>query len=94
MAGELHDRPAIAVGADGCPLSDLREPDREILRNARIVMIGHSMGMIVVNELLQLFPDLPYESLVYMAGAASVRDTSRAVAPVLEGNRGCTNSTG
>ena len=54
MTGRL-----IAAGADGCPLSDLTEADYQILRNARIVMIGHSMGVIVVNELLQLFPDLP-----------------------------------
>jgi hypothetical protein len=89
MTGRL-----IGTGADGCPLSDLAERDYRILRNARIVMIGHSMGAIIVNELLQLFPDLPYESLVYMAGAASVRDTSRAVTPVLVDNLGCTKFYG
>ena len=89
MTGQL-----IGTGADGCPLFDLTERDYQILRNARIVMIGHSMGAIVVNELLQLFPDLPYEFLVYMAGAASVRDTSRAVTPVLVDNLGCTKFYG
>jgi hypothetical protein len=89
MTGRL-----IGTGADGCPMSDLAERDYQILRNARIVMIGHSMGAIVVNELLHLFPDLPYESLVYMAGAASVRDTSRAVTPVLVDNLGCTKFYG
>jgi pimeloyl-ACP methyl ester carboxylesterase len=83
----------IADGADRCPLI-LTSRDRETLRNARIVMIGHSMGTIVINELLQLFPDLPYESLVYMAGAASVRDTARAATPVLVNNRGCTKFYG
>ena len=83
----------IAPGADGCPPL-LSDEDRETLRNARIVMIGHSMGAIVVNELLQLFPDLPYESLVYMGAAASIRDTSRAVTLVLERNRGCTTFYG
>lgn len=88
---------AIAPGADYCPLDDVPDlppEDLETLRSARIVMIGHSMGTIVINELLQLFPDLPYESLVYMAGAASVRDTSKAVAPVLTRNRGCTKFYG
>lgn len=83
----------IAKGADACPPL-LSDDDRETLRNARIVMIGHSMGAIVVNELLQLFPDLPYESLVYMGGAASIRDTSRAVTRVLVDNRGCTKFYG
>ena len=84
----------ITTGADGCPLSALERRDYDILANAQIVMIGHSMGAIVVNELLHLFPDLPYESLVYMAGAASVRETSRAVTPVLVDNRGCTKFYG
>jgi hypothetical protein len=83
----------IAEGADGCPPL-LSDRDRETLRNARIVMIGHSMGAIVVNELLQLFSELPYESLVYMGGAASIRETSRAVTRVLENNRGCTKFYG
>lgn len=83
----------LGVGADPCPLR-LNTKDGEILSNARILMIGHSMGTIVVNELLQLFPDLPYESLVYMAGAASVGETSRAVTPVLTRNRGCTRFYG
>jgi hypothetical protein len=84
----------VAEGADDCPLTDLEEEDLATLRDARIVMIGHSMGTIVINELLQLFPNLPYESLVYMAGAASVRDTARAVTPVLVNNRGCTKFYG
>ena len=50
--------------------------ERKSLANMRIIMTGHSMGTIVINELVQLFPNLPYENLVYMAGAASVRDTT------------------
>jgi pimeloyl-ACP methyl ester carboxylesterase len=57
-------------------------------------MIGHSMGTIVVNELVQVYPDLPYESLVYMAGAANIRDTQKAVVPLLTQNRGCTRFYG
>lgn len=80
---------SVARGADGCPLA-LTTGDREILERVRITMIGHSMGTIVVNELVQLYPDLPYETLVYMAAAASTRDTARAVVPILRRNQGCT----
>jgi hypothetical protein len=44
-----------------------------------ITLIGHSMGAIVVNEILRSFPDLPYRSIVYMGAAASVRDTLAAL---------------
>jgi pimeloyl-ACP methyl ester carboxylesterase len=44
-----------------------------------ITLIGHSMGAIVVNEILRNFPDLPYRSIVYMGAAASVRDTLAAL---------------
>jgi hypothetical protein len=40
-----------------------------------ITLIGHSMGAIVVNEILSSFPDLPYRNIVFMGAAASVRDT-------------------
>ena len=78
----------ITLDADGCPLDDPKA--KALLANVRITMIGHSMGTIVINELLQLFPTLPYENLVYMAGAANVRDTVRAVTPILLENQGCT----
>ena len=54
-------------------------------------MIGHSMGAIVVNELLESFPHLPYQNVVYMGGAASIRDTQRAIKPVLLAAPGCTH---
>ncbi len=49
------------------------------LQNAKITLIGHSMGGIVVNELVEKFPDLPYSDIVVMASAASVRDTQRVM---------------
>jgi hypothetical protein len=82
---------SITKNADGCPLEEPKKTEaKDLLANMRITMIGHSMGAIVINELVQLFPNLPYENLVYMAGAASVRDTARAVTPILRENRGCT----
>jgi hypothetical protein len=82
----------IEEGADACPLSQgTLQESQETLRRMRLVMIGHSMGSIVANELLQLFPKLPYESIVYMGGAASILSTRQAVSPVLRQNKGCTN---
>jgi hypothetical protein len=89
--------PTIA-GSAGCPLDeferaippDLEDP-KELLPNARIDMIGHSMGAIVVNELLETFPNLPYENVVYMGAAASIRETQRAIKPVLLAAPGCTH---
>lgn len=88
----------IAKGADPCPLPLPEQAEaREILSDKlRITMIGHSMGAIVINELLQAnrYPNLPYEALVYMGGAASVQETAEAVVPVLRDNRGCTKFYG
>ena len=52
---------------------------QDALQDARIAVIGHSMGAIVINELLDLFPDLPYSDVVVMASAASLRDTRRVL---------------
>ena len=52
---------------------------RAALAQAQITMIGHSMGAIVINELLERFGDLPYADIVLMASAASLRDTRRVV---------------
>ena len=49
----------------------------------RITLIGHSMGTMVANELLHEFPQLPYENIVYMAAATSVRDFTTMAEPVL-----------
>lgn len=91
--------PTIA-GSAGCPLDALPgklsmapgEADpKALLADARIDMLGHSMGAIVINELLEAFPRLPYENIVFMGGAASIRDTVRALAPVLRTAPGCSH---
>ena len=84
----------LSTAPDGCPLGPLSPEQRDALQNLRITMIGHSMGTIVLNELVGLYPKLPYEALVYMAGAASIRDTQTAIVPVLRDNRGCTKFFG
>jgi pimeloyl-ACP methyl ester carboxylesterase len=51
-----------------------------------LVLVGHSMGSIVINELLRAFGDeqLPITHIVYLAGAASVRDYEDSVWPFLK----------
>jgi pimeloyl-ACP methyl ester carboxylesterase len=64
------------------PTAEEQEQDRLIraaLANAQITLIGHSMGAIVINALVERFPDLPYTDIVVMASAASLRDTRRVL---------------
>ena len=63
------------------------EEVRNIWREAELTVIGHSMGTIVMNEVIPQHPDLPYRNLVFMGAAASIRDTARAMAPLLEQSR-------
>lgn len=68
-----------------------------------ITLVGHSMGTIVLNQMIREFglttvatPDgksftagvaLPFNRIVYMAGAATVRDYQDSVFPYLRENR-------
>jgi len=56
-------------------------------REWQITLVGHSMGTIIVNQMLrevvQLPLDLPITNIVYMAAAASVRDVLDSVLPYL-----------
>ncbi|MGD9852635.1 MAG: hypothetical protein AB7T38_15365 [Nitrospirales bacterium] len=47
-------------------------------------LIGHSMGTIVLNRVLQEFPDLPVRNIVYMAAACSIDDFRTSVIPYLQ----------
>jgi pimeloyl-ACP methyl ester carboxylesterase len=49
-----------------------------------ITLVGHSMGAIVMNELVRHHYDLPYRNIVYMAAACSIRDWEASVLPYLE----------
>jgi pimeloyl-ACP methyl ester carboxylesterase len=49
----------------------------------KIILIGHSMGTIVANEIVRTHPSLPFSAIVYMAGATSVREFETAVVPYL-----------
>jgi len=60
--------------------------DREAapaLAGAEITVIGASLGTIALNDLISLYPDLPYRNIVYMAAACSIRHFLGTVSPLL-----------
>jgi len=59
-------------------------------RNYQITLIGHSMGTIVLNELVRNHPNLPYTNIVYLAAACSMRDLESSVVPYLAAHPGAT----
>ena len=42
------------------------------------------MGAIIANEIVRVFPKLPYKNIVYMGAASSIRDFRMSVEPVLQ----------
>ncbi len=48
-----------------------------------ITVVGHSMGTIVLNEVIRRYPDLNYTDIIYMAAACSIRDFENSVIPYL-----------
>jgi hypothetical protein len=63
---------------------------REVFKDLKITLIGHSMGTIVLNDLVWSYPKLPYEDIVYMAAACSIKDFTRSIMPLLEERNGNT----
>ncbi len=62
------------------PLFDPASSDK---KEIEINIVAHSTGAIVLNNLLPRFRDLPIGNIVYMGGAASVRDTAKSISPLL-----------
>jgi len=52
-----------------------------------ITLIGHSMGAIVLNEVIRLYAAMDFDTIVYMASAASARDVYENVLPYLATHR-------
>ncbi|MSO93585.1 MAG: hypothetical protein EXQ86_09335 [Rhodospirillales bacterium] len=53
------------------------------LEGVKVTLIGHSMGTIIFNELISLYPGIPYENIVYMAAASSIRHFMDAIVPLI-----------
>ena len=56
---------------------------QEQSKKIELTLIGHSMGAIVLNELIPLYSRLPYKNIIYMAAASSINDFRRSVTWVL-----------
>jgi len=51
-----------------------------------VTLVGHSMGTIIANDVIELYPDLPIRNLIYMGAACSVKQAQAAVVPFLTQN--------
>lgn len=54
----------------------------------RFTLIGHSTGAIIVNRLIEAYPQFFYERIVYLASAATVDDFSAVVVPYMSDHSG------
>ncbi len=82
----FENRPPVdaAEYADTAATRFLREWVRQAqTQGAQANLIGHSMGTIVVNNILARHPDLRARNVVYMAGAARIKDVENVVVPWL-----------
>ena len=67
---------SLAQKADSLPLDQ---------RRTRVfILVGHSMGTIVIDELLEHFPDLPVARIVYLAAATTVAELESGVVRFLQ----------
>jgi hypothetical protein len=57
--------------------------DQKVYRPS-LVIVGHSMGTIVTNEILARFDGIDFDHIVYMAAACSLNDFGRIGVPYLQ----------
>lgn len=53
-------------------------------RNMEVSIVGHSMGSIIVNKTLELYPDIRYRHIVFMAAADSINNTINALGDYMQ----------
>lgn len=58
--------------------------DESLARQYSITLVGHSMGAIVADEMIKRHPELPFDKIVYMAAACSMKECKDAVGPYLQ----------
>lgn len=75
----VEDGLSSAMDAFAHQLIDYQNEHKEV----QITLVGHSMGTIVLNELIRKYPQIHYENIVYMAGADSIRNTFDSVFPYM-----------
>jgi pimeloyl-ACP methyl ester carboxylesterase len=72
------------TGAVSIFLDSLTALTADTAQHYTVTIIGHSMGTIVASEAVRTHPRLPISSIVFMAGAASMREFEIGVLPYLE----------
>lgn len=55
----------------------------DLEREWDLIIVAHSMGAIIANEIVRDYPDLPISKIVYMAAACSIRDYQDTLFPYL-----------
>ena len=65
-----------------------RWQDKDLNKHARseVILIGHSMGAIITNNILTKYQNINFSQIVYMAAACTVKDLEYVIAPYLERN--------
>lgn len=53
------------------------------IKDIQITLVGHSMGAIIANDIVNIFPDLPFSRIVHMASADSIRNFMEKTKPYL-----------
>ena len=55
-------------------------------KNREIVLIGHSMGSIIANNIIAKYHEIEFSPIIYMAAACSLSDIERIISPYLSHN--------
>ena len=64
--------------------------DKGAERDLAITLVGHSMGTMVLNNILEQYSELYFDRIVYLAAAARLDDVQAAVVPYLRRHRNAT----
>ena len=51
------------------------------IKDTKKILIGHSMGTIIANNILTKFPDINFDKIVYMAAACKIKDLETVMVP-------------
>lgn len=62
-------------------LIELKNAIRTETLPVRITIVGHSMGAIIVNKMVNMDHDLPFKTIVHMASADSIKNLFETIVP-------------
>ncbi len=85
LACQLDADIPVCSGALSVFLKKLRDINcEEADCNYKFNLIGHSMGAIVISDVLQFFPDLKFDNIVFMGAAATSRNALIGLVPYMQ----------